>query len=80
MSINFVIIWIQIVARKAKFVKNAITEFGPFVDKDFCWIPIDVQSLIPIGEKLVRNGNKVARQATSTTLLSEGGLVVDWMV
>ena len=80
MSIDFVIIGIQIISAKTKFVKNAITEFGPFMDKDFGWISIDVESFIPIGEKLVGNGNKITRKATSPTLLSEGGLVMDRVI
>ena len=71
MSINFVIIWVQIVARKAEFVKNAITEFGPFVDKNFGRVAINFQSLVPIGEKLVGNGDKVAGQAAAPTLLGK---------
>ena len=60
LSVHFVIIGIQLIAGKAKFVKNAITEFGPFVDKDFGRISIDFQCLIPIREKMVGNGYKVA--------------------
>ena len=41
LSVHFVIIGIQFIASETKFVKNAITEFGPFVDKDFSWITIN---------------------------------------
>ena len=41
LSVHFVIIGIQFIASKAKFVKNAITEFGPFMDKNFSRISID---------------------------------------
>ena len=40
LSVHFVIIGIQFIASKTKFVKNTITEFGPFMDKNFSRISI----------------------------------------
>ena len=51
LSVHFVIIGIQFIASEAKFVKNTITEFGPFMDKNFSRISINFKCLIPIGIK-----------------------------
>lgn len=39
--------------------------------EDFEWVAIDLQSLIPVGEKVVRNRNEVSGLATASALLSK---------
>ena len=77
---NFVVVRIDLIPREAKFVKDSISVFGPFVNKCFGRVTKNFQSFIVICEEMEGNADVVSGLAASATLLGERAFPMNGVV
>ena len=80
LSIPLIEIRIQWVTIETKLIKNTISKFRPFFDKQFGRITKRFPCVVPCGEKCKGQRNVVTRFTATSTLLGVWPGTVNWMV
>lgn len=60
-------------------IKDAVSQFGPFFDKQLGWIAPRFPRVVPRRKKGVRQGHKITRLPTASTLLGVRIFPVNWV-